>query len=552
LTESKGRPKFGELLEASESTACISVRADGRWIDRSTLTGEDTPEEFILRSEMEGTSRYNLRTDDGEARVEGWKRFNFPITQKIESGEERQVSDDLEIVADITDDGSIPEHTPWSSESELRLRSALLQKDSKYRPVNADRVAGLEDEKRRLERFLEDADEDWGLSESTGIILEGPPGTGKTELVMEVCQERYGSIPVIISGPEILSKWVGESERTLREKFDEAWNTEHKVLYIDELDAIAQSRSEVSESYSAQIVAQLLVLLDGVESKEQSDESDRSLKIVASTNLAHVIDPALRRPGRLGNRPIQFGRPSRLGRKAIVHHYLEDVYVSDDGQLGEELKASVERRDLECLNSIVEATEGFTGADIEDLIQESVSRLPESGRETLDKGLLEEILADRDFKPGQDFSEREFPKTELQAAGRYGIEHSPEKPAVYYLDDEDAEEVAKRYFDAVNQEQEDRELTYKFRKISPKDLLDSDPVRAREETVQAFQHRGNERLALYLENAERLLQSQERSSLIDRLVGVLNEQFLQWEEENLLLLSESALALIDDDGPESG
>ena len=552
MTELGRRSEFGELLKESGLTACISVRAEDEWIDRSTLTGENNPEEFILNSEMEGIPRYNLRTDNSEERVSGWKRFVFPITQKAESGEEKQVSDDLEIVVDITDDGSIPEHTPWSSESELRFRSTLLERDSKYEPVNADRVAGLEDEKRRLERFLEEADEDWGLSESSGIILEGPPGTGKTELVMEVCQEKYGSIPVMISGPEILSKWVGESERMLREKFDEAWNTEHKVLYIDELDAIAQSRSEVSESYSAQIVAQLLVLLDGVESKEQSDESERSLKVVASTNLSHVVDPALRRPGRLGNRPIQFGRPDQRGRKAILHHYLEDVYVSGDGQLGKELEAFVEGRDLECLSSVVEATEGFTGADLEDLIQESVSRLSEAGENTLDEDFLEEVIEDGDFKAGQDFSEKEFSKSELQAARQSIIEYFPKKPAVYYLDDEDAEEVAKRYFSEVDQQQEDRELSYKFRRVGPKDLLDSDSVRAREETVQTFQHRENERIALYLENAELLLQSQEKSSLINRLVGVLNEQFLQWEEENLLLLPKSASTLVDYDGPDSG
>lgn len=547
MSELGERADFEELRNGIGLRTRISLQTgDGAWIDRSSLAGDDHPEEYILDVEDEGRPRYTLQPLEGEERVVGWKRFVFPIRRKVESGGEEAVSDDLEIVVEVSDNGDVPKTTPWDSKSEVRFASGLLEKNNGYDPVNADRVAGLEDEKQRLERFLEEAEEDWGLSESTGIILEGPPGTGKTELVMEVCQEKYGSIPVTISGPEILSKWVGESERMLREKFDEAWNTEHKVLYIDELDAIAQSRSEVSESYSAQIVAQLLVLLDGVESKEQSDDSDRTLKVVASTNLSHVVDPALRRPGRLGNRPIHFSRPDRTGRKAILHHYLVNLYVSRDGQLSKELKEFVEGKDLEYLDPLIGETEGFTGADIEDLIQEAVSRLSETGQKILDREFLEEIIDEGDFKAGQDFSEKEFSQPELQAERHTDVEYSPEKPAIHYLNGEDAEEVAKMYFSKVNREEKDRELTYKVRKVSPKDILDSDSVRAREEAVQAFQHRENERIALYLENAELLIQGQERSSLIDRLIGVINEQFLQWEQENILILPKSASNLLEE------
>jgi hypothetical protein len=206
----------------------------------------------------------------------------------------------------------------------------------------------------------------------------------------------------------------------------------------------------------------------------------------------------------------------------------------------------VEGRDLAYLNPLIEETEGFTGADIEDLIQEAVSRLSETGQEILDREFLREVIDDGDFKAGQDFSEKEFSQPELQAERHADVEYSSEQPAIQYLDGEDAEEVAKIYFKKVNREEEDRDLTYKFRKVSPKDILDSDSVRAREETVQAFQHRENERIALYLENAELLIQGQERSTLIDRLIGVVNEQFLQWEEENLLILPTSASNLLEE------
>ncbi|AXR77477.1 AAA family ATPase [Natrarchaeobaculum sulfurireducens] len=547
MSELGERSDFEELRRGTGLRTRISLQTgDGAWIDRSSLTGDGQPEEYILDVEDEGEPRYTLQPEESEERVVGWGRFVFPIRRKVESDEEEEVSDDLKVVIEVSDSGEVPKTTPWDSKSEVRFASDLLEKESGYDPVNADRVAGLEDEKQKLERFLKEAEEDWGLSESTGIILEGPPGTGKTELVMEVCQEKYGSIPVTISGPEILSKWVGESERMLREKFDEAWSTEHKVLYIDELDAIAQSRSEVSESYSAQIVAQLLVLLDGVESKEQSDDFERALKVVASTNLSHVVDPALRRPGRLGNRPIQFSRPDRTERKAILHHYLENVYVSEDGQLSKELKQFVEGRDLEYLNPLIKETEGFTGADIEDLIQEAVSRLSETRQEILGREFLKEVIDGGDFKAGQDFSEKELSQPELQAEGHTDVDYSSEQPAIHYLDAEDPAEVAKMYFRKVNQEEKERDLTYKFRKVSPKDILNSDSVRAREETVQAFQHRENERIALYLENAGLLIRGSERSSLIDRLIGIINEQFLLWEEENLLILPKSASNILEE------
>lgn len=528
---------FGQLLETSGLTARISIQnTDGKRIDRSLLTGDDRPEGYILDTEDSGHARYTFSTAEDDETVVGWRRFSFPVKRKIESGDVNDVTDDLVVLIEISETGSAPETTPWDSEAELRFNSALLDNDSKFDPVNADRVAGLDDEKKRLDRFLEDGDEDWGLSESSGTILEGPPGTGKTELVMEICQEKYGSIPTMISGPEILSKWVGESEKMLREKFDEAWNTEHKVLYIDELDAIAQSRSEASESYSAQIVAQLLVLLDGVESKEQADNFDRSLKVVASTNLSHVVDPALRRPGRLGNRPIHFSRPDARGRKAILHHYLENVYVSDDGRLSETLETFVEGQELSHIDSLVEEMDGFSGADIEDLIQESVSRLPQSDHEKLTQSFLEEVIEEAEFDSGQDYFEKRFSKSELQdVRANVDFDHSPVQPAIHYVDHEDPLEAAQSYFKHIHQT-DDEDRVYKLRKVSPKDFLESDSVRASEKTIQAFQHRENERIALYIENADLLSRAQQSSSLVDRLIGVLNEQFLQWDEENLLLL----------------
>lgn len=527
--------RFEELVAAEGLEARVGVQQKGNWIDRVQLVLDDNPDSYVVDAEQEGQPRYTVLTEDGDARVNARERFVFPVKRLV--GSDESVDDNVTIVVDVsTAEETLPDTVPWASLSEFQISSDVLKRDSGFETVSVDRVAGLEMEKDRLQQFLRESDEDWGLAEPTGIILEGPPGTGKTELVMEVCQERYGSIPVMISGPEILSKWVGESERLLRETFEEAWETEHKVLYIDELDAIAQSRSDVSESHSAQIVAQLLVLLDGVSAKQQADEMKRSLKVVTSTNLSHVVDPALRRPGRLGNRPIQFSHPTSVERLAILHHYLENVYASDDGQLSEELRQFVERGDDEiaAIGSLIEETDGFTGADIEDLVQASVRKLRELKMEQLDRDLIEIVLRDDDFEHGREYSETILSVTRDDMPSSMDID--PSQAGLVGLDGDDPDDVARRYFSTVDASAEG-EFTYKLRIVSPTDILTSDLVRAKEDTVQAFQHRENERIALFLTNIDLLLEAQEQSSLVDRLIGVIHEQFLQWDHDNLLILS---------------
>jgi SpoVK/Ycf46/Vps4 family AAA+-type ATPase len=368
------------LSSLREDDVRISVWRDSEgWMDRELvkerLKKED--EENFVETSDEPEKRYTFSTKDGE--VTAWNRYTMP---GIEEG--------VELVVELRN-GDIP----WTGSEELPVGTGVLD----YKPVGANHVAGLEDEKEEILDFLRGIDKDFGLSEQTGIILQGPPGTGKTELVREICKERYGSVPVTVSGPEILSKWVGESERALRSKFEEARNTRHKVLYIDELDAIGRSRDGSSESYSAQVVAQLLVLLDGVEAKTRAestnaDEDEKSLKVIASTNKPDVVDEALRRPGRLGNLPIQFEKPDETEKKAILHHYLEKIRASEDGELGPELEAFVtEGNQIDTVTRLEgEDTEGFTGADIENWVIESVKRLRKEGSDSLDARTLNETL----------------------------------------------------------------------------------------------------------------------------------------------------------------
>lgn len=511
----------------------LSAREDDGWVDREKFVERD--ESYTLDAETEEEVRYQLRLDDGADRVEKWLRYSFTETSKFVSG---TPTDAIEIVLEVHEsviDGVVP----WDNADTIEFSTEALgygTDSGGIEPVNARRVAGLEEQKHRLNRFLDTGRREWGLSEETGILLEGPPGTGKTELVMEVCQERYGSLPVMISGPEFLSKWVGESEKVLREKFDEARESRHKILYIDEIDAVTRERGELHEDYSARIVSQLLVLLDGVEAKQTGeDEEDRSLKVIASTNLPHIVDDALLRPGRLGARPISFDRPNRVARKAILHHYLERIYTSERGQLGPHLQAFVTGEDVAVLDDLVEETEGFTGANLEDLIQESVSRLREEGRRQLDLETIRRVY-EESFSPSDELVSIELSESDLTTDG-------PEVPVDTPIvrlgpgdgTEDHAREVARAYFGRLSADR-DRQMKYTFRKINPGSIIDRETAQTESNVIDAFDHGESERVCLYVEDTANLVRVKKHSTVVEDLIGLINEQLLQWNGENLLIV----------------
>jgi len=219
--------------------------------------------------------------------------------------------------------------------------------------VKWEDIGGLEEAKQELRETVEwplkypQAFARLGIKPPRGILLFGPPGTGKTLLAKAVATES-GANFIAIRGPEILSKWVGESERAIREIFRKARQYSPVVVFFDEIDAIAAVRgSDVGSRVGERIVSQLLTEIDGV-----SDLSD--VVVIAATNRPDMIDPALLRPGRL-EKVIYVPPPDEAGRLEILRIHTRNVPLAEDVDLAE----------------LARRTEGYTGADLAALVREA-------------------------------------------------------------------------------------------------------------------------------------------------------------------------------------
>ena len=190
-----------------------------------------------------------------------------------------------------------------------------------------------------------------GIDPPKGVLLYGPPGTGKTLLAKAVANETQ-SYFISINGPEIMSKFYGESEQRLREIFEEAKKHAPTIIFIDEIDAIAPKRDEVLGEVERRVVAQLLALMDGLEARGD-------VVVIAATNRPNAVDPALRRPGRF-DREIEIPLPDRQGRLEILQIHTRNMPL--------EANDPREKVDLEKLADI---THGYTGADLAALTREA-------------------------------------------------------------------------------------------------------------------------------------------------------------------------------------
>lgn len=185
-----------------------------------------------------------------------------------------------------------------------------------------------------------------GIEPPRGVLLYGPPGTGKTLLAKAVAHETDAHF-IAISGPEIMSRYYGESEQRLREIFEEAQKNAPAIIFIDELDSIAPRRSEVTGEVERRVVAQLLTLMDGLKER-------RNVIVIGATNRIEAIDPALRRPGRF-DREIEVRVPDREGRKEILMIHTRGMPLAPDVNLDE----------------LAAVTHGFVGSDLAALAREA-------------------------------------------------------------------------------------------------------------------------------------------------------------------------------------
>ena len=233
--------------------------------------------------------------------------------------------------------------------------------------VTYEDIGGLKDEIQKVREMIElplrhpEIFEKLGVEAPKGILLYGPPGTGKTLLAKAVATESNAHF-IPISGPEIMSKFYGESEARLREIFKEAKEKAPTIIFIDEIDSIAPKREEVTGEVERRVVSQLLSLMDGLEARGK-------VIVIAATNRPNAIDPALRRPGRF-DREIEIKVPAKPGRLEILQIHTRHMPLAQSTENEKHVPADKEV-DLGRLASV---THGFVGADLEYLCKEAAMK----------------------------------------------------------------------------------------------------------------------------------------------------------------------------------
>ena len=249
---------------------------------------------------------------------------------------------------------TIPDGVVLINAATLIRMETKKQGEAKQATVSYEDIGGLSSQIQRIREMIElplrypQVFERLGIGAPKGVFLYGPPGTGKTLIARAVANETDAYF-THISGPEIMGKFYGESEARLRSVFEDAQSHAPAIIFIDEIDSIAPKREEMGgeKQVERRVVAQLLSLLDGLESRGQ-------VIVIGATNIPNTIDPALRRPGRF-DREISIPIPDKNGRLEILGIHTRGMPLAEDVSL----------------EKLAEITHGFVGADLEALAREA-------------------------------------------------------------------------------------------------------------------------------------------------------------------------------------
>ncbi len=235
---------------------------------------------------------------------------------------------------------------------DFRPQAVEKEEESISLGINYEDIGGLGDEIKKVREMVElplkhpEIFEKLGIEAPKGVLLHGPPGTGKTLLAKAVASETNSHF-ILINGPEVMSKFYGESEKNLRKKFEEAEENAPSIIFIDEIDAIATKREETKGEVEKRVVAQMLGLMDGLKNRGK-------VIVIAATNMPNVLDPALRRPGRF-DREIEIGVPDKKGRLEVLKIHTRNMPLDKKVNMKE----------------IAKVTHGFVGADLNALAKEA-------------------------------------------------------------------------------------------------------------------------------------------------------------------------------------
>ena len=240
--------------------------------------------------------------------------------------------------------------------TELVLKEAPEKETAQIASITYEDVGGLKDEVQKIREMVElplrhpELFERLGIEAPKGVLIYGPPGTGKTLLARAVASESEANF-VHIGGPELVSKFVGESEERLRQLFKDAQDNAPSIIFMDEIDAIAPKREEAQGEVERRMVSQLLTMMDGLKARGQ-------VIVIGATNRPNSIDPALRRPGRF-DREIELGVPDRQGRLEILQIHTRSMPLAEDVSVDE----------------LASITHGYTGADVSALTKEAAMKV---------------------------------------------------------------------------------------------------------------------------------------------------------------------------------